>query len=153
MTDTQFGNGKMLAETLKGEFSGNNDVKIADVKDVSAETIAKELPDLLIIGGAIRAFRGGPKSKKWLKKFNDALKKSGKKIKFGTGFLTHALPTNKVHGFAKKYLDKIKNSSMIESSYSELLTARVQGLKGPFFPEEVEKAIAYAQDINKWLSE
>jgi len=151
MTDTRFGNGKLLAEALKKEFSNENDVNIADVKDISPKRIAKDVPNVIILGGAIRMFRGAPKSKKWLTELNKILQKSGKKIQYGTGFLTHALPTDKVQGFAKKYLNKIEKASMIESTYSELLTARVKDQKGPIFPEEMEKARVYIKEFIDWI--
>ncbi|MFW9825496.1 MAG: hypothetical protein ACFFE4_21315 [Candidatus Thorarchaeota archaeon] len=151
MTDTRFGNGKLLAEALKEELSAGNNVKIADVKDVSPKEIVEDVPDVLILGGAIRVFRAGPKSKRWVKKLNKLLTKSRKKIDYGTGFLTHALPTDKVHGYAKRYLEKIKVASMIEKTYSDLLTVRVQDMRGPIFPEEMEKARAYIKEFIEWL--
>lgn len=151
MTDTKFGNGKLLAEALKKEFSNEIDVNVADVKDVSPKIIAEDVPNVIILGGAARMFRGDPKSKKWLTELNKILQKSGKKIQYGTGFLTHALPTDKVQGFAKKYLNKIENASMIESTYSELLTARVKDQKGPILPEEMEKARGYIKEFIEWL--
>ncbi|MHA2283631.1 MAG: hypothetical protein ACXAC5_22545 [Promethearchaeota archaeon] len=152
MTDTKFGNGKILADALKEEFSNENDVKIADVKDVSPDKISEDVPDVIILGGAVRMFRGDPKSKKWLNELNKILKKSGKKIQYGTGFLTHALPTDKVQGFAKRYLEKIEKTSMIENTYSDLLTARVKDEKGPILPEEMEKAREYIKEFIDWLN-
>ncbi|MHA1988364.1 MAG: hypothetical protein ACW98D_17150 [Promethearchaeota archaeon] len=151
MTDTRFGNGKLLAEALKKEFSNDCEVTIADVKDVSPNQILEDIPDVLILGGAVRAFRGAPKSKKWLNNLNKALDKSGKKILYGTGFLTHALPTEKVQGYAKKIIEKLEDASMIENTYSELLTARVKDMKGPIFPEELEKASNYMNEFIEWL--
>ena len=151
MTDTKFGNGKLLAEALKKEFSNEDNINIADVKEVSPKKIAEDVPDVIILGGAVRMFRGDPKSKKWLSELNKILAKSGNKIQYGTGFLTHALPTDKVQGFAKKYLGKIEEASMVEKTYSELLTARVEGQQGPIFPEEMEKAIEYIKEFMKWM--
>jgi menaquinone-dependent protoporphyrinogen IX oxidase len=151
MTDTRFGNGKLLAEALKKEFSNEIDVSIADVKDVSPERIAEDFPNVIILGGAIRIFRGGPKSKKWLAKLNKILEKSGKKIQYGTGFLTHARPTEKVQRYAQKYLSKIEKASMVKNTYSELLTARVKTPEGPIFPEEMEKARVYIKGFINWI--
>ena len=151
MTDTKFGNGRKLAELLKKEFSADEDVTIADVKEVSPESVAENAPDVIILGGAVRMFKSDTKSKKWLKKLDGLLKKSDKKIKYGTGFLTHSLPTGKVQGFAKKYLGKIESSSMIEKTYHELLTARVKSQEGPIIPEEMEKAKTYIQDFISWI--
>jgi menaquinone-dependent protoporphyrinogen IX oxidase len=151
MTDTRYGNGKLLAEALKQEFSSESSVNIADVKDVAPNSIAKDIPDVLILGGAIRMFRNGPKSKKWLAELDKLLKKSGQKIQYGTGFLTHAMPTDKIQGWAKKYLDKIDQASMIEKTYAELLTARVEKQDGPIFPEEMEKAKGYIKEFINWV--
>ena len=63
LTDSRYGNGKLLAETLKSEFPDKMDVNIADVKDVSPKDVAEEKPDVIVLGGAIRMFRGGPKSR------------------------------------------------------------------------------------------
>jgi menaquinone-dependent protoporphyrinogen IX oxidase len=151
MTDSRYGNGKLLAEALKKEFSNGSEVNIADVKDVSPKNVSEDVPDVIILGGAIRAFRADPKSKKWLTKLNKILEKSGEKIQYGTGFLTHALPTGKTQGYAKKYLEKIESASMIEKTYSTLLTARVEGMQGPIFPEEMEKARMYINEFIGWL--
>ena len=80
MTDTRYGNGKLLAEALKKELSNEFEVNIADVKDVSPEKIADDAPNVIILGGAIRMFRGDPKSKRWLSKLNKILEKSGKML-------------------------------------------------------------------------
>ena len=40
---------------------------------------------------------------------------------------------------------------MVEKTYSTMLTARVEGQKGPIFPEQMENAKSYAQDFMKWL--
>jgi len=151
MTDTRYGNGRLLAEALKKEFSNEIDVNIADVKEVSPEKIAEDVPNVIILGGAIRMFRGGPKSKRWLKKLNKILEKSGNKLQYGTGFLTHAMPTDKVQGYAQRYLNKLGEASMVENTYSELLTAQVKASKGPIFPEEMEKAGAYIKEFIDWI--
>ncbi|MFW9938824.1 MAG: hypothetical protein ACFFD5_14340, partial [Candidatus Thorarchaeota archaeon] len=109
------------------------------------------VPNVIILGGAIRMFRGAPKSKKWLKKLNKILENSGQKIQYGTGFLTHSMPTNKVQGYAKRYRNKIENASMVEATYSEMLTARVETTKGPIYTEEMEKARVYIKDFINWI--
>ena len=150
MTNTKFGNGKKLAELLKAEFSADDEVIIADVKDISPETVAEDIPDVFILGGAIRMFMSDTKSKKWIKKLDKLVKNSDKKIKYGTGFLTHSMPTSKVQRYARKYLGKIEKSSIIEKTYKKLLTARVEGQKGPIFPEELGKAKSYIQAFIDW---
>ena len=151
MTDTWHGNGTLLAEALKKEFSPEFEVNIADVKEVSPEKIAEDAPNVIILGGAIRMFRGAPKSKRWLSKLNKILAKSGKNVKYGTGFLTHAMPTEKIQGYTRRYLNKIDKASIIESVYSQVLTARVESPKGPILPEEMDKARDYIKSFIDWI--
>ncbi|MFX1480336.1 MAG: hypothetical protein ACFFCI_19725 [Promethearchaeota archaeon] len=151
MTDSRFGNGKLLAETLKKEFSDESTINIADVKDVSPKSIAEDVPDVLILGGAIRIFRGAPKSKRWLKKINKILENSGETIQYGTGFLTHSMPTEKVQGYSKRFREKLEKASMIKKTYSDMLTARVERIEGPIFPEEMEKGKVYIKNFIEWL--
>jgi hypothetical protein len=61
------------------------------------------------------------------------------------------MPTDKVQGFAKKYLNKIEKTSIVEKTYYELLTARVKDQKGPILPEEMEKAKGYIKEFINWL--
>ena len=149
--DTKFGNGKKLAEFLGKEFPESDEIKKGDVKEVAPSLVAEDNPEVLILGGAIRMFRGATKSKKWLKKLNKEVKKVGNEIQYGTAFLTHGLPTDKMQGFGKRYFKKLRNASKIENVYSELLTARVEDTEGPIIPEEMEKAKRYIHDFVKWV--
>ncbi len=149
--DTQFGNGKKLAKVLGKEFPEADDIRRGDVKDVSPKSIAEDNPDVIILGGAIRMFRGAPKSKKWLKKLNKHLEELNHKIRFGTAFLTHGLPTDKVQGYGKRYLKKMKKSSMIENTYRQLLTARVKEQEGPILSKEMDKAKNYIHEFINWI--
>lgn len=153
MTESRFGNGKILAKTIKEEFPEKYEVKIDDVKEISPESVVETKPDILIMGGAIRMFRGDPKAKKWLKKLNKALKENDHQIRYGTGFLTHGLPTNKVQGFARRFLKKVKKTSRIENTYSELLTARVKEQEGPILEEEFSKAKKYIKNFIDWINQ
>ena len=149
--DTKFGNGKILAELLKKEFSGDWEIKIGDVKDISPNTVVNDAPDVLILGGAIRIFMGAPASKKWLKRLNKELDLANKDIQYGTLFLTHGLATSKIQGYSKRYWKKLKNSEKIVKPYPEVLTARVKKQEGPFFESELEKAREYILKFIKWI--
>ena len=149
--DTQFGNGKILAEFLKKEFPDNVEVRTGDVKKISPDSVAKDKPEVLIVGGAIRMFRGGTKSKKWLKKLNKNLEKIDHKVNYATGFFTHGLPTDKIQGYAKRFLKKFEKSSMIEKTYDKLLTARVKEQEGPIIDEEMEKSKNFIHNFLNWI--
>ena len=149
--DTQFGNGKNLAELLKNEFSEDWEIKLGDVKSISPNTVANEAPDALILGGAIRMFQGAPASKKWLKKLNKELDSIKKEIKYGTLFLTHALPTNLIQGYGKRFWKKLKKSNRIVKTYPKIITGRVNTEKGPFFDGELERAKEFIHEFIKWI--
>lgn len=149
--DTKFGNGKALAELLKKEFSEEWEIKLGDVKEISPSTIASDVPDVLILGGAIRMFFGAPASKKWLKQLNKELDTANKEIQYGTLFLTHGLSTGKIQGYKKRFWKKLKKSERIVKSYPQTLTARVKELEGPFVESELEKAREYIHEFIKWI--
>lgn len=149
--DTQFGNGKKLAEVLKEEAPKDWEIKIGDLKEIPPENVVSSHPDGIIVGGAIRAFQGAPKSKKWIKQLDVALQQKNLTIKAGTTFLTHGLPTNKIQGYLNRFLKKIDKATAIERTYHSGLTARVKGQEGPIFPEELEKSKQFLQNFVIWM--
>ncbi len=153
MYDTQFGNGKKLAQLLKEEFPKEWKVKTGDVKEIDPKKVAQDSPDALILGGAIRMFRGAPKSKKWLKILDKELENLNSSIKYGSVFVTHGLPTDKVQGWVRRFNKKIQKVDSIEMPYCSPLTAKVADQEGPILQEELEKSKVYAREFCKWISE
>lgn len=148
--DTKFGNGKKLAEMLKGEFPESWNVKTGDVKSIKPSEIAQEVPDVLVLGGAIRMFRGAPASKKWLKELSKVLRSNGKNIPKATVFMTHGLPTDKIQGFANRFLSKLTKANIFDNVYSKSLTTKVADTEGPIIDSELEKAMNYINEFIDW---
>ena len=123
MTDTKYGNGKLLAEALKQEFSNEYEVKIADVKDLSPQEISEDVPDVIILGGAIRIFRADPKSKKWLNKLNKILEKSEvhKKLNQKLEKIKYRIKRLKEFGIIK-LINKSNNLISLDENKKEILT-------------------------------
>jgi len=142
--DTKFGNGKTLAELLKNEFSGEWEINLGDVKEISPNAVVNDAPDVLILGGAIRMF-------KWLKQLNKELNNVNKEIQYGAMFLTHGLSTDKIQGYRKRFLKKLEKSKKIMKPYPQILTARVKEMEGPFVESELEKAREYIIEFKKWI--
>ncbi|WP_371803677.1 hypothetical protein [Candidatus Lokiarchaeum ossiferum] len=153
MHDTNFGNGKLLAETMGAVCSENHEVRIGDIKKVSVEEIIKDIPDVLILGAAIRMFQGGPLSKKWLKNLDNELEKSNKSIKYGAGFITHGLPTNKIQGWVKRYMNKLKKAQNVREIYFPCFTGQVEGQEGPFKDGVLEQAKKFVEEFQNWMQE
>lgn len=149
--DTKFGNGKKLSEFLAEQFPKEDDINTGDVKKIAAKSVAQDNPNILILGGAVRMFRGGLASKKWLKELNKELKKANNEILYATAFLTHGLPTDKIQNFGKRFLKKIEKASQIKKTYSPILTAQVKDQEGPILPDEMEKAEVYIKNFIKWI--
>lgn len=151
MHDTNFGNGKILAELLGKKFEEDHQIKINHINDTSPKTVSEGKPDVLILGGAIRQFQGAPASKKWLKELDEELSISNHKILYGTAFLTHSLPTKIIRLWKKRYYAKFNQVTMIEKVYPKLLTAQVKGQKGPFKDGVLDNASQFAQNFIEWI--
>ncbi|WP_457557967.1 hypothetical protein [Candidatus Harpocratesius sp.] len=149
--DSKYGNGKKLAEQLRNTFSSNAEVKMGHISEISPEIIAQNLPDVLILGGAIRMFRGALASKKWLKNLSTLLQKSNQTISTGIIFLTHGLPTEKVQGYAKRFWKKMSRSPAILQTFPKWITARVSSPQGPFVKGEIDNALKIASEFNSWI--
>ncbi|MHA1776164.1 MAG: hypothetical protein ACTSWC_05290 [Promethearchaeota archaeon] len=150
--DTKFGNGKNLAEQLAKTYSDGDVVKIGHVKEINPKIVINDKPDVLILGGAVRMFRGAPASKKFLKKLTKIARKTNQTIPGGIVFLTHGLPTDKVQGFARRYWNKMSRSPAIVRTYPQWITAKVVGQEGPFDEGEVEKVIKQVKTFQSWMN-
>lgn len=151
MHDTQFGNGKALAELMANEFPSEYDISVGDVKTTSAHTVVQEAPQLLILGGAIRMFFGATRSRKWLKKLSLELRKSNGSIPFGTTFLTHGLSLSKVFKYGERMQKKLAKSPGITNIFSECFMARVADTEGPFIEGELDKGKKYVKNLLAWM--
>ncbi len=152
MYDTVHGNGKILAEILRDNFLQDYTINLGDIKEIDVTTVVETEPDVLIVGGAIRMFRGATKSKKWLKSLDEALEKKGHTISYVMGFITHALETEKAQGWVKRYQKKFHNAKMFEKIYPEMLTARVETIEGPLFEDEIQKSKEFMKSFQEWIS-
>jgi menaquinone-dependent protoporphyrinogen IX oxidase len=150
--DTNFGNGKKVAEFLQKGFPNGWKINIGDVKKVDPKTVVNDSPDALILGGAIRMFQSAPLSKRWLQSLDKELAQEKKKIQFGAMFLTHGLSTNKIQGFTKRYLAKLKKSQNFIHNYPRVFTGRVQGTEGPLVEDVHEKSTRFVNDFIQWMN-
>lgn len=149
--DTKFGNGKNLAEQIAKTYSENDVVKIGHVNQTDPQVVLDDKPDVLILGGAVRMFRGAPASKKFLKKLGKIAQNTNQTIPAGIVFLTHGLPTDKIQGFARRYWIKMSRSPAVVRTYPQWITAKVIGQEGPFDEGEVERAIKQIKTFQAWI--
>ncbi len=150
--DTHFGNGKILAEELEKTCPAEWQVQVGDVKKISPDTIAEDNPDLIVVGGAIRMFQGAPKTKKWIKSLESEYESRNQKVPFTACFLTHALPTNRIQGWVKRYMNKFQKSFVLQQIYPKCITVRVKDAEGPLLEEDVIEAQQEMKKIISWVS-
>jgi menaquinone-dependent protoporphyrinogen IX oxidase len=149
--DSQAGNGERLAETMKEAFEGAGaSVTMGHVKSVSPESVAKENPDLLIVGAAIRAFHTSTTSKQWLKRLGDALRATDNTIGHAAAFVTHGLPKDKANGWGKRFRKRLEKVRGLTEVYPEWLSGRVVEQMGPLEDGAEDAFRGHARTLMEW---
>ena len=149
--DSQKGNGKQLAARLASEFESRGaQVVMGHRTEITPEQVAKNPPDLLIVGAAVRAFMTSPPVKQWIARLAAKLKAYGAKISHTAVFLTHAMPDEMVEGRVERLQRSLSRAEGIGEVYSEWLSGQVKSIPGPFVDGTLEKAITFAADLLEW---
>ena len=150
--DSKFGNGKIVAETF-AESLKEAEVTIGHINRISPKSIVEDPPDLIIIGTAVRMFRISRGSKIWLKKLHKNLMKSGKKIDFGAGFVTHMRDVNKVSSRIEGYYNLLHETTSIANIYPNWLLGQVEAIEGPLKDGVLDKIRIGAREMIKWMDQ
>ncbi len=130
--DSAYGNGERLAKILKEEFEKEgHTATVGHVKNVDPGSVAKEPPEMLVLGAAIRKFTSSPPAKKWLRRFAKSLPKKGTKPAFAALFMTHGLPLHWADKWGKRLLKRLQRSGAAERVYKDWLSGRVTSAEGP----------------------
>ena len=145
--DSQYGNGKMLAESMGKVFEQKAEVKIAHIKDVTPKQVVEEEPTVLIIGTAVRMFMVSNASKKWIKNLIKELKDAGKQIPYGAVFVTHMLNKKRIEKKGNRFYELIKSGNIVKTMHPEWLEAQVEGIEGPLKPGSIERFTAESEKI------
>ena len=149
--DSQAGNGERLAQAMKEAFEGAGvSVTMGHVNSVSPESIAKEAPDLLIVGAAIRAFHTSTTSKRWLKSLAGALRTTGGTISHGAAFVTHGLPKDKANGWGNRFRKRLEKVRGLTEVYPEWLSGRVVEQMGPLEDGAEDAFRDHARALMEW---
>ncbi|NHJ47523.1 MAG: hypothetical protein FK733_07035 [Asgard group archaeon] len=138
--DSDFGNGKKLAETIGKALEKKGKVNISHRKDTTPEKVAEDSPDAVVFGTAVRKFVVSPGSKKWIRGLKTALKNSNKTVKYGICFMTHIMPLKMVKNRGTRFIDLVKKDNLIENVFPEWISGRVVDMKGPFEDGVLEAA-------------
>ena len=152
--DSKFGNGEKIAEEMREVFEkALSSVKVGYVHDLASLPKSEDLPDLVIVGAAIRMFKVSRASKKWLKQLDKNARKGGKAIVFGAVFLTHGLKESSIQGFGNRYLGFMQKMKSLDYVYPVWLSGQVEGQEGPLLESVLPNAKEFAQSLEKWMKE
>ena len=129
--DSRFGNGKSLAEAMGDVFREEMEVRIGHVKEVVPRIVAREKPDLLIVGTAVRIFSTSIASKRWIRGIKRSLRKENHIIPLGLVFLTHAMKKKNVEFMGKRFHKLLSRGIAINEVYPGWLSGKVNSPEGP----------------------
>lgn len=144
------GNGLQLAKRMAKVFS-EHEVRIAHNKEVSPEETVEMLPDLIIMGTAVRAFRVSRASKKWMKNLNKHLQKAEKKIPYGACFITHALSRKRHMKKGEKFRSLLEKGN-IDNVWPTWISGKVAEQFGPFEPGMLDEVQKTSEEIVAWAN-
>jgi len=150
--DSHYGNGEKLAEQLADIFKKMAfEVKIGNVKSVKPAQVAKEAPEGLVVGAALRMFMASPASKRWLRKFNREQKKRQQAVNFGCCFLTHVLKRERCTLQGKRLVKALQKTTTIKKVFPEWLSGRVETAEGPLTKETIKSIQEFGERILSWI--
>jgi hypothetical protein len=145
--DSNYGNGKKLAETMGKVLEKKGNVAISHRKDISPDKVAADSPDAIIFGTAVRYFIIGFGPKRWFRKLKTELKRTNKTIKYGVCFITHAMPIKSVDNRGNRLINFLRKEELIENVFPEWLSGRVVDAKGPFEDDVLDNAEQKSNEI------
>jgi menaquinone-dependent protoporphyrinogen IX oxidase len=150
--DSHFGNGQVLAETIGAVLQKEIDVEVGHIKKVSPRRVAQDKPDLIIVGTAIRIFSTSMRSKTWIRRLKNELRKVKHIIPLGVVFVTHAMKKQNVDFMGKRFHKILDRGIAIGEVYPGWLSGRVKETQGPLVEGTVEDFEHIAQGILQIIS-
>ncbi|MHA1733590.1 MAG: hypothetical protein ACTSU5_16705 [Promethearchaeota archaeon] len=143
--DSKFGNGARVAEMLEEALSREHEVKRGHVKDLSPKSVAGEGPGALVFGGPIHATFPSFTARSWVKKFDKVVRRLEASPK-GAVFTTHLQGS-----VERKWLDFTKKLSFGANVFTEVLSVKVKGTKGPLEDGAAGKVREFVARLEEFL--
>ncbi len=151
--DSQYGNGKAVAEAFQEVLGRQAEVTVGHIEELSPEETARQRPELIIAGAAVRKFFTSPAVKRWVRRFGKSLAQEGVTVPRGAVFLSHAMPQKMVAGRGRRLRRLMERSGGVERMYPGWFSARVQQISGPLFEGTVAAARERAAALLEWMHE
>ena len=90
-------------------------------------------------------------TKRWMKRLDKTLRKSGKSVPFGLCFVTHMRPVEKINSHVIKFHNYLKGVKSIKNLYPEPLLAQVVDIEGPIKSGVLKEAKNYGLQFAEWI--
>lgn len=147
--DSQFGNGKLLSETL-AQSIGADETIIRHRKEMMPKDVILENPDLLIIGTAVRVFKISRPSRRWLKKLKKEMNHQENFHPHTSCFITHVLSKQRHEKKAAKFMNMIMESGCTKL-HPKWFSGKVKDQEGPFEDNVLVDVTKYGKELIKWM--
>ena len=151
--DSNYGNGKKLAETLVEVLKEHGEVQVGHSKELDFKAIAAEPPQLLILGGAVRKFFMGKAQKKWFELLAKEMREQNTSIPYIATFITHARGKDPISKYAARYREFIRQHAGDGKVYDDWLSGQVVSMEGPFKEGVLEDGKEFAKNLIAWMKE
>ncbi len=145
--DSKYGNGKSIAEAMGEIFKERMDVGVGHVKKVSPLQVAREKPDLIIVGTAVRVFSTSIASKNWIRKLKRELRRVNYVIPLGIVFVTHYMKKENIEFMGNHFHKILERGIAISEVYPNWISGKVKEVEGPLEEGIIENFIYIAQRV------
>ena len=151
--DSKQGNGKKVAEAMKGIFEASGaEVAMGHVTELSAEAVADVEPELVVVGAAVRMFQVSKASKRWLHQLDRALKGQSRTIAHGAVFLSHAMNATACRGWGGRLVRRMERTGSITHVYPQWFSAHVLAPEGPLEDGTLAAFEEHAKVLLTWMA-
>jgi hypothetical protein len=150
--DSSYGNGELLANTLKNVFEARGvQVTLRHVEDLPPAELAALQPDLLVVGAAIRKFFISGNVKRWIRAAHRELNHQNVSIANGAVFLTHGLPVRYARRWGERLVRRLSRAGFVSHVYPVWISGRVTKVEGPFEEGVLQAVERQADDLLRMM--
>ncbi|MFP4114661.1 MAG: hypothetical protein ACOC2Y_04195 [Spirochaetota bacterium] len=152
--DTQYGNGEKLAEAMRDRFEASGaEVMVKHENELVPEEALRSEPDLVVVGGAVRAFMVSRRPKSWIDGLQRALRaarRSRDADVYGAVFMTHGLSKGAVEKRGLRLQRRLARALGQERVYPVWISGKVIGQEGPFHDGVLDEVARETDRIVEW---
>jgi menaquinone-dependent protoporphyrinogen IX oxidase len=152
--DSRFGNGRRIAETIADALrAADAEVRVGNTHELKPNDVARDAPDLLVVGTAVRMFQLSGATKRWLRALRRALHSSRGSIARAATFMTYGMPDSATTRFGERLRRSVARVREISAVYPEVFRGRVSDTEGPLVEGTIDRARGHAEQLRSWIAD